>query len=92
MFGGVLAVLVRSAPGDAAANTGPDGTPAPDGTAWLYVTGALQVRRSSVLLVPGEGAEGFDRSTNEITMLAERTITILRDCLCGAVLVSLSAC
>ena len=76
--------------GYSAANTGPDGTTAPAGTAWIYVTGAIQIRRSPVFYTPPSPEAGLNRASNEITLLAERSFVTLQDCLCGAALVKLS--
>lgn len=78
--------------GYSAANTGPDGTTAPAGTAWMYVTGMVQIRRSEVFLTPPDATAGINRSTNEVTQLAERSFVLLVDCACAAVLVTLGCC
>lgn len=74
-------------------NTGPDGAPAPAGTFWLYVTGPVMIRRSEVLIVPDTLASALNRSTNEVTVLAEREYNVaFDDCARCAVLVSASGC
>lgn len=71
-------------------NTGPDGTPAPDGTAWMYATGAVVIRRGPIIINPDTVAAAFNRSTNEVEILAEREYVITRECALGAVLVDIS--
>jgi hypothetical protein len=65
-------------------NTGPTGSTAPAGQAWLYATGPVQIRRSALL----EGAE-LSRSTNENVVLVERDYVITADCPLAAALVQL---
>lgn len=67
------------------ANTGPDGTPAPPGSWWVYVTGAMQVYRGDVFTPPDPEA-GFSRCNNEMVALAERTYLVGWDCFTAAVL------
>lgn len=67
------------------ANTGPDGTRAPDGSWWVYVTGAMQVWRGDVFTPPNPQA-GFSRCNNEFTAIAERTYLAGWDCFTAAVL------
>lgn len=67
------------------ANTGPDGTRAPDGAWWVYVTGAMQVWRSDVFTPPNPAA-GFSRCSNEMTAIAERTYLVGWECFTAAVL------
>jgi hypothetical protein len=55
--------------------TGPDGTPAPPGHAWLYATGQVVVRRSPLVVNATR-----DRLTGCITALAERTVVVAAQC------------
>lgn len=71
-------------------NTGPDGTPAPAGYAWLYATGQVVIRRSEIFVNPDTLAAALNRSTNEVLVLAEREIVITRECGTAAVLVDIS--
>jgi hypothetical protein len=71
--------------GYAEANTGPDGTKAPDGSWWVYVTGALNVYRSDVF-TPPDAADGFVRCNNEMLAVAMRTYLVGWDCITAAVL------
>ncbi|WP_433518843.1 hypothetical protein ACQP2T_27055 [Nonomuraea sp. CA-143628] len=70
-------------------NTGPDGSPAPAGTAWLYVTGAVFIRSGPVLIIPNAVVAGFNRATNEVLMIAEREYVVGWDCVHAAVLADL---
>lgn len=73
------------------ANTGPDGTPAAAGTAWLVVTGAATYRRTPITHRPGRMQEAFNRGTNEIRAVAERTYVIAwDDCVRAAVPITLT--
>lgn len=71
-------------------NTGPDGTPAPPGTAWLYATGQVVIRRSAPWLNPDSVAQALNRTNNNVTLLAERTFIVTHECLLAAVLVTIS--
>lgn len=73
-----------------APNIGPDGQPAEPGTAWLFATGPVAIRRGEVFLNPPTLAGAFNRTTNEVAMLAEREYVIGWDCLHAAVLVSIN--
>lgn len=67
-------------------NLGPDGTPAPAGQAWMYVTGAVTVVRGPVVtnrvLAAGE-------HLNLQQALAERLVAVSAECIKYAVLVEL---
>lgn len=71
-------------------NTGPTGDPAPDGTAWIYATGAVVIRRGEIVVNPDTLAAAFNRRTNEVEVLAERQYVITRECVLAAVLVDIS--
>lgn len=61
-------------------NTGPGGIPADPGTAWLYITGPLQIRRSPVDVIPPERAQAIDTRYNDLRLLAERTFVVGTTC------------
>lgn len=71
-------------------NTGPDGTPAPDGAVWLYITGPVAMRRGPVLVVPDTVAAALNRTTNEVLVIAEREVVVGWDCVHAAVLADIS--
>lgn len=71
-------------------NTGPDGLPAPAGTAWLYATGPVAIRRGELFLNPDTVAQALNRATNEIAILAEREYVVGFDCLLAAVLINVN--
>ncbi len=68
------------------ANTGPDGSAAPAGTAWLYFTGQPFIYRGSVRSFMAE--QSLDRSTNMYKAIAERTYLFGWDCCHYAVLIN----
>lgn len=67
--------------------TGPDGAEPPEGTAWIYATGAMFGYRGSVFFT--RDTESFDRAENTMEMLAERTYVIGWECCHLAALVNL---
>lgn len=75
--------------GGYAINTGPDGTPAEDGTAWIYATGHVDISRSEIWMQPDQLEQAFNRVTNDVELFAERTFVITRECSLAAVLVRL---
>jgi subtilisin family serine protease len=79
-----------AAGGGYAVNVGPDGTEAPDGTAWIYATGAVVIRRGEIIINPDTVAAALNRATNEVEILAERQYVITSECVLAAVLVSIS--
>lgn len=70
-------------------NIGPDGTPAPDGTAWIYATGQVNIWRSEVWMQPDDLEQAFSRTTNDVEMFAERSFVLTTECVTAAVLVRL---
>lgn len=74
--------------GYSAANSGPDGTPAPPGTAWLYISGPVVVRRGPIDLIPDNAGASIDRRVNTRRVLAERTYVPATTCTVCAVLVT----
>ncbi|MCY0957735.1 cupin [Streptomyces sp. H27-H5] len=65
--------------GYSALNIGPDGLPADPGTAWLYATGPLVIRRGPVDVIPDRNASVNIR-TNDRRVLAERTYVVGTTC------------
>lgn len=80
----------RWAFGGGYSNTGPDGTAAPAGVAWLYGTGAVNVWRSEVFINPNDLRAAFNTRTNDALVFAEQNYVITTECVCVAVPVSLS--
>lgn len=65
--------------GYSALNTGPDGTPAEPGTAWLAITGPVQIRRGPLDIVPDRRGS-IDIRLNDRRVLAERTYVPATTC------------
>jgi hypothetical protein len=65
--------------------TGPGGVAPAAGHAWLYVTGAVVVRRGDVVVPATPQAGGLDKANNEMTVLAERTYVVAYDCVAYAI-------
>jgi len=76
-----------AAGGGYTANTGPDGTPAADGSYWMYATGAVSIRRSEIFVSPDTVGAALNKTTNDVMVLAERTYVVDWACAHGAVLV-----
>lgn len=75
-----------------ASNIGPDGTTAAPGSAWLYITPPLRIRRDQPFLVP-VGNSYVNTRTNDQRALAESTAVVeVACCMAAAVRVSLAAC
>lgn len=55
-------------------NTGPDGTKAPNGSAWLYATGPVVVRRGAVYSDTDDMAQTIDTRNNRITRRVQRLV------------------
>lgn len=72
------------------ANTGPDGTVPVAGTYWAYVTGQVAIWRGPTFILPPRGAQ-FDKATNMVSLVAMRSYVIGRDCLLGAVSITVPA-
>lgn len=66
--------------GYSALNTGPGGTPADPGTAWLYITGPLVIRRGPVDTIPGQPGPSVNTRTNDRRVLVERTYVVGTTC------------
>lgn len=67
--------------------TGPAGTAAGAGESWIFVTGRPYMRRSEIFSVPPDPRKGFDKGTNDLALLAERTYVVGWQCLQAAVLI-----
>jgi hypothetical protein len=65
--------------GYSAMNTGPGNIPAPSGTAWLYVTGPLVIRRGPAETLPDQNSSVSTR-TNDRRVLVERTVVVATTC------------
>ena len=74
-------------PGAGYANTGPDGSPAAVGQAWLYGTGAMFGYRGDVRTFSRETS--LDRNVNTLKAIAERTYVLGFECCHYAVLINL---
>jgi hypothetical protein len=63
-------------------NIGPGGAPAAPGTAWLYITGPLVIRRGPVDVIPdrSRAAASVNTRTNDRRVLAERTYVVGTTC------------
>lgn len=64
--------------------TGPGGVAHPEGGAWMFATGAVFVYRSDVTVL--SGTEAFDRDTNTVQVITERTYAVGWECCHFAVL------
>lgn len=64
--------------GEGYTGTGPDGTTPATGTTWVYATGATWGYRSDVYV--SRLRDSLNRSSNTISMLAERTYVIAFEC------------
>lgn len=74
-------------------NLGPDGTVAPAGEAWLYVTPPMRIRRNEPFLVQNAEWQTIDRAKNDRVALAESTfVPEVSCCMAAAVRISLAAC
>jgi hypothetical protein len=70
--------------GYSAMNTGPGGIPAEPGTAWMYVTGPVHIRRGPLDVIPDRSASVNIR-TNLRSVLLERTYVVGTTCTVCAV-------
>lgn len=77
--------------GYSALNTGPGGIPAEPGTAWLYISGPVQVRRGPIDIVPDGPGASVDYRYNDQRALAERTYVVSTTCTVCAVQVEVCA-
>lgn len=76
---------VVAAGGGYGSAVGPGGVAAGPGEVWVYITGAVMVRRA-----PMAPINTFDLSpaTNEVGVLVERVATVSHECIAGGVLVT----
>jgi hypothetical protein len=70
-------------------NSGPGGIPADPGTAWLYISGPVLVRRGPVDVIPDRAGPSIDRRYNDQRVLAERTVVVGTTCSICAINVAL---
>ena len=63
---------------------GPDGTPAPAGTQWIYATGEIRVARGDLIF-----SEAVDVRTNDFTVMGERLYLGVVDCFTAAIRVEI---
>lgn len=68
-------------------NLGPDGAPAAEGEAWMYVTGPVTVVRTPVV---SNRVLGASEGLNVQNALAERMVTVVVECILAAVLVEVT--
>lgn len=73
-------------------NTGPDGTPAEAGTAWLVVTGAANYRRTQIIARRSTSTrEVVDPTSNTMQLTAQRSYVVAwDDCVRAAVPITLT--
>lgn len=69
--------------------SGPNGSDAPAGMAWIYATGAVSVRKDPMVKITSDRIAGLDRSVNTLQLYAERTYVFSWDCCLFAALVDL---
>ncbi|MFG2404271.1 cupin [Streptomyces brevispora] len=77
--------------GYSALNTGPGNVPADPGTAWLYITGPLVIRRGPADTVPTQPGPSVNYRTNDRRVLVERTYVVGTTCTVCAVNVEVCA-
>lgn len=70
-------------------NSGPGGIPADPGTAWLYISGPVTVRRGPVDIIPDRAGPSIDIRLNDQRVLAERTVVVATTCSICAINVTL---
>ncbi|MEC3994998.1 cupin [Actinacidiphila sp. DG2A-62] len=66
--------------GYSAMNSGPDGMPAAPGSAWVYISGPVEIRRSPVDVVPDVRGPAINIRNNDLRVLAERTYVVGTTC------------
>lgn len=76
--------------GYSALNVGPGGLPADPGTAWLYITGPVVVRRGPEVVIPDRSASVNIR-TNDRRVLVERQYVVGTTCSVCAIQVTVCA-
>lgn len=73
-------------------NTGPDGTVAPAGHAWLYASSQVTIYRWPLEVRPDGVGYVLKTGTNEPQVIAERSYLAFTECCTAAVLVCLGSC
>ncbi|MFI0975282.1 cupin [Streptomyces californicus] len=71
--------------GYSAMNTGPGGIPAEPGTAWLYITGPVVIRRGPAETIPDRPGPSVNTRNNDREVLVERTYVVGTTCTVCAV-------
>ncbi|MFD4314994.1 cupin [Streptomyces sp. NPDC058548] len=71
--------------GYSAMNTGPGNLPAEPGTAWLYITGPVVIRRGPAETVPTRPAQSVNTRNNDRRVLVERTYVVATTCVVCAI-------
>lgn len=71
-------------------NVGPDGTPAPDGVAWIYGTGPVFLARTAPFMNPPTFADALDREINRVYWWAQRRYLLATDT-CASFAVAVTA-
>jgi hypothetical protein len=66
--------------GYSAQNSGPDGTPAEPGSAWVYVSGPVEIRRGPIDIIPDVRGPAINIRNNDLRVLAERTYVVGTTC------------
>ncbi|MGW6414351.1 cupin [Streptomyces sp. NPDC055055] len=61
-------------------NSGPGNIPAEDGSAWLYITGPLAIRRGPADTIPDKAGASVNYRTNDRKVLVERTYVVGTTC------------
>ncbi|MFF7143464.1 cupin [Streptomyces nodosus] len=74
--------------GYSAMNTGPGNLPADPGTAWLYVTGPVVVRRGPTVTIPDRPGASVNIRTNDLRVLVERSYVVATTCVVCAIQIS----
>ncbi|MER5699487.1 cupin [Streptomyces mirabilis] len=69
-------------------NTGPGNIPAAPGTAWLYITGPVVVRRGPAMTIPDTPGPSINIRNNDRRVLVERTYVVATTCTVCAINVS----
>ncbi|MFD6936271.1 cupin [Streptomyces goshikiensis] len=77
--------------GYSAVATGPGNIPAEPGTAWLYITGPLAIRRGPLDVIPDRPGPSVSIRTNDRKVLAERTYVVGTTCTVCAVQIEVSS-
>lgn len=69
----------------------PSGSPPPDGYVWAYITGAVDIRRSSPKAY-ATYTQSVNRTNNDLVYIVERTYVIAWGCCHFAALINLNDC